>query len=235
MAFGVASFDELNALVGYKRSLPYEVYFGEMHLTDQQKKDRIALAMMLQDEFENILAEMYYSYPEVSEDIIDRLREQYWDVLAATGLVMMPETIGAGFASAVFDADRPQEQRFYDHVGRFSAEAVGTTVEHKEDPYYYSSDRAILMAENESSFIYGTDEFFDAVAEGYTHKTWLTMGDNKVRDSHSEVDGETLPIEEPFLVGGSVMMCPQDDSMGAGAEELVNCRCICEYSKGEDL
>lgn len=233
MPFGTTSFDELNKLVGYKRSMDYETFFGEMQISEIQKQDRIALAIALQTEFESILAEMYYAYPYVPEDIIDRLSEQYLDVLAATGLVAMPSA-GESYLEAIARSDRPQEWRFYSHVNKFAAETIATTREHMDEPYYYSQDRAIFCAENESNNIYGTDEFFEAVDEGYTHKTWVTMGDNKVRDSHSEVDGETIPIGEPFLVGGSVMMCPQDDSMGAGAEELVNCRCVCEYSYGED-
>jgi hypothetical protein len=56
-------------------------------------------------------------------------------------------------------------------------------------------------------------------------KTWATAHDSKVRPSHQAVGGTTLAFDEPFDVGGAEMMYPGDDSRGAGAEEIVNCRC----------
>lgn len=56
-------------------------------------------------------------------------------------------------------------------------------------------------------------------------KTWWTVRDNKVRESHQAVHGTTVPYREPFNVGSSQMMRPGDDSLGAGAEEIINCRC----------
>lgn len=37
-------FDELNALVQNKRSMPFEQYFGEMNLTEDDKAERIKIA-----------------------------------------------------------------------------------------------------------------------------------------------------------------------------------------------
>lgn len=56
-------------------------------------------------------------------------------------------------------------------------------------------------------------------------KTWWTVGDAKVRDSHRAVHGMTVSYDTPFDVGGSEMMRPGDDLRGAGADEIVNCRC----------
>jgi uncharacterized protein with gpF-like domain len=60
-------------------------------------------------------------------------------------------------------------------------------------------------------------------------KTWCTVGDNRVRETHEEVDGETIPIEEPFVVGGVEMMMPRDPEVDA-PEETDGCRCWLEYS-----
>ena len=56
-------------------------------------------------------------------------------------------------------------------------------------------------------------------------KTWWTAQDNKVRESHAEVHGVTVPFDEPFEVGDSLLMFPGDTSLGAGADEIANCRC----------
>lgn len=81
---------------------------------------------------------------------------------------------------------------------------------------------------------------FDEVAEGAhngedKHKlraiviealqTWITMGDDKVRDAHAEMEGQQVPVGEPFDCDGYDMYFPGDDSGGAPAELWINCRC----------
>lgn len=73
-------------------------------------------------------------------------------------------------------------------------------------------------------------EYDDAVNSGFTTKTWITEGDSKVRGSHVEVDMMQIPIDEPFFVGDSQMMFCRDDSLGASAREICNCRCTTYYS-----
>jgi uncharacterized protein with gpF-like domain len=60
-------------------------------------------------------------------------------------------------------------------------------------------------------------------------KTWATMGDAKVREWHNEADGQTVGIDEPFMVMGEMLMFPSDDSLGASAGNIVNCRCSAIY------
>lgn len=55
---------------------------------------------------------------------------------------------------------------------------------------------------------------------------WSSTGDGKVRDSHSEMDGQTQPHGVPFVSPtGAQMMAPGDSSLGAGGEDVINCRC----------
>jgi len=56
-------------------------------------------------------------------------------------------------------------------------------------------------------------------------KTWVTAHDERVRQSHADLDGVTIPVDEPFQAASGPMMYPGDSSMGAGAEDIVNCRC----------
>ena len=60
-------------------------------------------------------------------------------------------------------------------------------------------------------------------------KTWDASLNGKTRPSHAAVDGETVPADQPFIVGGYQMMQPGDSSMGAPAEEVINCRCSVRY------
>ncbi len=56
-------------------------------------------------------------------------------------------------------------------------------------------------------------------------KEWLSLRDDRVRDDHAEANGQRQPLDEPFLVGGDELMYPGDESLGAGADEIINCRC----------
>jgi len=58
-------------------------------------------------------------------------------------------------------------------------------------------------------------------ANGIEQKQWMTTGDDAVRDSHAELEGETVGMDEPFSNG---CMYPGDESGEAG--EVINCRCV---------
>ena len=51
-------------------------------------------------------------------------------------------------------------------------------------------------------------------------KTWMSTHDERTRESHVLMDGETVPLDEPFSNG---LMYPADPS--GAPEEVYNCRC----------
>lgn len=53
---------------------------------------------------------------------------------------------------------------------------------------------------------------------------WITMGDEKVRHSHKEVNGATVPSGQPFSVGGQDMLYPGQPV--GDPSEFLNCRCV---------
>lgn len=61
-------------------------------------------------------------------------------------------------------------------------------------------------------------------AEGIPFKQWVTRRDDRVRHEHSAADGQRVPVNEPFDVGGYPMMHPGDRS--APARLVINCRCV---------
>lgn len=66
------------------------------------------------------------------------------------------------------------------------------------------------------------------VAAGYielSKKAWATLGDSLVRIFHNEANGQTQPVDQPFVVGGQLLMFPGDRSLGASAGNTINCRC----------
>lgn len=59
---------------------------------------------------------------------------------------------------------------------------------------------------------------------GLPFKMWVTRRDERVRHEHVAADTQTVPTDQPFVVGGVPMMHPGDRS--APARLTVNCRCI---------
>lgn len=56
-------------------------------------------------------------------------------------------------------------------------------------------------------------------------KRWVATADDRTRDEHAAADGQEVPNDEPFIVGGEEMMYPGDISLGASAWNVCNCRC----------
>ena len=56
-------------------------------------------------------------------------------------------------------------------------------------------------------------------------KEWVCACDKVSREWHKNADGQQVPLEEPFIVGGEKLMHPGDSSMGASAKNVIHCRC----------
>jgi hypothetical protein len=63
---------------------------------------------------------------------------------------------------------------------------------------------------------------------GVTYKQWLTAEDDKVRETHAEADGQTVPVDQPFDVGGEQLDYPGDPA--GSDDEVCNCRCTVIYT-----
>lgn len=206
-------YDELNNQTTKTKAIPYRQYFSEMEaLTESQITERV--------------------------DFAERLGDVVLYIFSLITLMVENDYLDAAYAISVF-AERYGElvsgyegiaQYANAHITLVAAEIIQTTIDNIEDEYYTSYDRVQYISENEANSILNYKDLQDATANGYTKKTWLTMRDRRVRHTHAEVDGRTIDITEPFAVGSSLMMMPKDDSLGAGADEIVNCRCSVKYS-----
>lgn len=56
-------------------------------------------------------------------------------------------------------------------------------------------------------------------------KIWHSTLDMVTRPAHIFADGQITEVEDPFIVGAQKMMFPGDDSLGADAGNIINCRC----------
>ena len=63
-----------------------------------------------------------------------------------------------------------------------------------------------------------------AEADGIVlEKEWIATSDSRTRDWHEELDGVTIPIDEPFENAIGKIMFPGDPS--ADGANVYNCRC----------
>lgn len=58
-------------------------------------------------------------------------------------------------------------------------------------------------------------------------KVWTTRDDERVRLTHFDAEGQSVPFTAPFWVGGVPMQHPGDPT--APASEVANCRCQARY------
>lgn len=201
----------MNILGIKRRSMPYEQYFGEMDLPEEEKKRRQELA----EQFEVIFLLMF---------------SLYWNEYTVEELQLLIYEQYLTIATSYLSASTPT-QYIIDQAARVAEETVRVTEERAEDDEYWTSeDRAINIAENEANTVGNYEELEDAIRSGKTMKTWVTMNDNRVRPTHKDVNFVTIEIMEPFEVGDSLMMFPKDASLGASSDEISGCRCVAKYS-----
>ena len=64
-------------------------------------------------------------------------------------------------------------------------------------------------------------------------KRWVSTGDTRTRPTHASANGQTVPMDEKFLVGGVEMEYAGDPA--GGASNNVNCRCVIVYADEDDV
>lgn len=217
-------FDEVNKLQSKKKnkSIPYDQYFGEMELTDIQKKERIALANELEKVFAYVFVLMKADYLLGNE--IDK--ERYSEMLTRRYLECL---VAFKIIDNSLNSRDKYEKGIIAYVEDICPKIIDSTENSKEDSYSYSDDRTKYVSESETNTIMNTNDFAEAKRNGYKRKQWITQKDNKVRNSHRYVDDEIIGIDDMFDVGGCQMPYPR--SPLGSPEEIQGCRCSIRYFK----
>lgn len=204
-------FDELNTLVQNERSMPFEMYFGEMNLPEEEKSERIQMAKELEEVFITTMIWLFTIEQANNtnyEPIRQRMEDDYMEVLRKYVEV---------------------DDYLKTYVKSFSYDVVDSTKRHKNEPYYYSLDRARFMAENEVNTAINHARYIEAVNGGKTMKRWESIIDEATRKDHREINGKYISIGQAFHVGDSWMLFPKDMSMNPNPNQIVNCRCTVIY------
>ena len=239
----IQNFDKLNIV--QRRSVPYAEYFGDMHLTAKQKKEREELALILEDYIMLFFSLIQSGASELT--IRQEMTYELYKIVDEKGYFVdekqldkyVTETVKNTYRSTVDNMLKypndviPSENVTEEEIKEIQAE-TGDVPEDKVTPYWTSDDRAKFIAENEANTLFNSKEFSDAIKADKKYKIWKTFADDKVRLTHVEVDVTMLPIDDYFYVGAAQMLYPKDvtspDSTGEDhLEEVINCRCHCLY------
>ena len=90
-------------------------------------------------------------------------------------------------------------------------------------------NRATVVARTEAigALNAGRNDAFQAYAEDEPdeelEKVWLATSDSRTRKTHQIADGQRVPLDQPFIVGGFPLMFPGDPS--GPPQEVIQCRC----------
>ena len=155
---------------------------------------------------------------EDEEDIIDEMLDLF--LLAyAKGNSVTNANLSSDWMPTVDDVMKVVDER-----------VAGKTWRERAEEYFAnggSVDDLVRIAETETHRDANTAALDTARKAGATSKTWVTMGDEKVRDPHQYLDGVTIGIDDEFITyDGGHAKAP-----GLfGIPELdINCRCILTF------
>ena len=87
--------------------------------------------------------------------------------------------------------------------------------------------RAMMIARTEVVAASNAGSHFAAEQTGLDYeRVWLSSRDERVRDDHAGMDGQRRGKNDPFEApDGSLLMFPGDTSLGAAANQTIQCRC----------
>lgn len=208
--------DELNIPSEYENEIDIEEYLEEfystMQIDEEQKEKRKRVAREVRD----AIIFLFLLMKTMSEN-------DAWNYEFALS------RFRTEFRSVIVNYVRI-DYKMESYIQEFTQSYLDITISHlsKNDAsFFMSDDRAIIGGANESNTIIGYSEFQEATDDGKENKRWKTERDNKVRPTHKEMEGKTIPIDDYFIVGGSALLYPCDPE--GEPKEISGCRCVLEY------
>lgn len=156
---------------------------------------------------------------EDEEDIIDEMLDLF--LLAyAQGIEVTNANLDFGFEPTVDDVSRTVNKK-----------VAGKTWRERVEEYFSNGgtvDDLVRIAETETHRDANTAALETARKAGAKNKTWVTMLDDRVRDTHDYLEGMTVGIDEDFYTyDGDHAPAP---GMFGVPEEDINCRCELLFS-----
>ena len=154
------------------------------------------------------------------EKPLEKAKEEYEDILL--------DAYEEGFGFALYMLGEDYEAPNIDET--LNKEFDGKTTKESFSEYYEEKNTESIKRLVDSEFhrVYNTAMFSCMeLSDKEITKTWHTMLDDKVRDTHDYLEGITIPLEAEFITyDGDSAFYPSGFTM---AQNNVNCRCILSY------
>jgi hypothetical protein len=100
----------------------------------------------------------------------------------------------------------------------------------------FTRHRAVAVARTEVVGAANAGSLAQLQLAGFTDeecsKRWLATEDERTRIAHHVADGQTVPLNQPFSVGGEGLQFPGDPR--GRADNIIQCRCTLEYVFADD-
>lgn len=129
-----------------------------------------------------------------------------------------------GIVRRALEAGKPVAAADVDKIaGRYSERLLKTHVE------------MLTRTAAAESFNAGRDQAWEQLVDqgidrAKIEKEWRDRADEKVRNSHRHMRGQTVILGQAFRTNsGSLLRYPGDSALGAGYDEIANCRCYLIY------
>lgn len=121
-------------------------------------------------------------------------------------------------------------ETFADRIETHIREAEEGLAEGREDVAKRLTDQLAVIAETEThrsmntGVLEGAEEYAEAHPEKIVYKQWLTMNDDRVRETHDYLEGSIVPMRARFYTyDGDSARFPGDFAL---PENNINCRCL---------
>jgi len=202
-------------------------FFDEKGITTQGIDEKIAESTSLwKDALEKIYietsllfgADMVIEKRSIEDDLTKEIEKYlYQEDVVLTEISLMDETTAT-------------------KIVNIAKEALGSGATMNEvqqaivDCGIFDEKRALMLSRTITGTASNLGQIYGASLAGATMKTWTTAG-FEVRESHQALEGQTIKIDEYFIVGSEKALFPLDNRLSPG--ERVNCRCTLFYSVGE--
>jgi SPP1 gp7 family putative phage head morphogenesis protein len=134
------------------------------------------------------------------------------------------EQLARAFIKENVDLIRTVPERYFEGIGKTVEEGVRAGRRAKdlaadlEERYGVAESQALLIANDQIGKAFGDLNRTRMEELGVEQFVWRTAGDNRVRDSHDELDGQVFSWDDP----------PTDSQTGEQVlpGEAINCRCV---------
>lgn len=190
-------FDELNKL---------KEYFSSMRISEEEKEKRASVGELFYDAFFYVLTLL-----KADAMLNDEIDSAFYVNTLNGRLIDSLETNNISYDMGF--------------IQKLSTDVIESTVEHYGEEEYFTNERYLRLAEDETNATCNYSMYIEAKKKGKKYKMWLGEKDDRMRTWHLFADGQTVGIDDYFHVGPDMLRFPHDQENASTAENIAGCRC----------